>query len=98
MVFKNINTAINQELGRIKATQKAYEYRHHGKPFRTEAISFQKWFLNGLKRYEAKGAEFELIESGMVKIQWPGKVAIIRMVEDFEREYQTDYLKQELTA
>jgi hypothetical protein len=29
---------------------------------------------------------------------WPGKVAILRTVEDFHREYQTDYLKQELTV
>jgi len=27
-----------------------------------------------------------------------GKVAMLRTVEDFRREYQTDYLKQELTA
>ena len=67
MAFKNINTAINQELGRIKATQKSYEYRHHGRPFRTEAINFQDWFLNGVRRMEAKGAEFELIDSGLVR-------------------------------
>jgi hypothetical protein len=87
-----------RELARIKATQKAYEYRHHGRPFRTQPISFEQWFLNGVRRYEAKGADFELIETGMVKIQWPGKVAILRTVEDFKREYQKEYLGQELTA
>ena len=87
-----------KQLAQIKASQKAYEYRHHGRPFRTEPISFQEWFLNGIRRYEAKGAEFELIESGMVKIIWPGKVAVLRTVADFEREYQTNYLKQEATV
>jgi hypothetical protein len=87
-----------KELARIKATQKAYEIRHHGRPFRTEPINFDQWFLQGVRRYEAKGAEFELIESGMVKIQWPGKVAIFRTVDDFRREYESCYIRQEITA
>jgi hypothetical protein len=82
-----------RELARIKATQYAYEIRHHGRPFRTQPIGFEEWFLNGLRRYEAKGAKFELFP-GMVKIQWPGKVAILRTVEDFEREYNTNYLSK----
>lgn len=83
-----------RELARIKATQYAYEIRKHGKPFRTQPISFEQWFLKGLRRYEAKGAEFELIETGMVKIQWPGKIAVLRTVADFEREYETNYLSK----
>jgi hypothetical protein len=35
-----------------------------------------------------------LIESGLVRSQWPGKVAILRTVEDFEREYETNYLSK----
>jgi hypothetical protein len=98
MKFKNATTATKQQIGLISAQQHSLEYRVSGRPFRTEAISFDQWFLQGVRRYEAKGAEFELIESGMVKIQWPGKVAVLRTVADFEREYQTNYLKQEITA
>ena len=58
---------------------------------------FLEWFLNGLRHFEAKGAEFELLP-GMVKIQWPGKVTILRTVSDFKREYESCYLRQEITA
>ena len=58
---------------------------------------FSEWFLQGLRHFETNGAEFELLP-GMVKIQWPGKVAVLRSVEDFKREYQKQYLGQELTA
>lgn len=82
-----------RELARIKATQKAYEYRHHGKPFRSKPVSFEQWFLQGIRHYEAKGAEFELLP-GLVKIMWPGQLAMLRTVADFEREYETDYLSK----
>jgi hypothetical protein len=58
---------------------------------------FSEWFLNGVRTFEAKGAEFELLQ-GMVKIQWPGKVTILRTVSDFKREYESCYLRQEITA
>jgi hypothetical protein len=73
----------------IKASQKAYEYRHHGRSFRTEVPNFEQWFLAGIRKYEEMGAEFELIETGMVKIRWPGKTAILRTVEDFRAEYNS---------
>jgi hypothetical protein len=98
MKFKNATTATKQKLGLIAAQQHSLEYRVSGRPFRTEAISFDQWFLQGVRRYESKGAEFELIESGMVKIQWPGKVPMLRTVEDFRREYESCYLRQEITA
>jgi hypothetical protein len=62
-----------RELARIKATQKAWKYRKYGRPTqRPTPLSFPQWFLQGLRTFEAKGAEFELI-AGMVKITWPGK-------------------------
>jgi len=64
---------------------------------RTEPISFDQWFLQGIRRYEAKGAEFELLP-GMVKICWPGKVPMLRTVEDFKREYESCYLRHGITA
>lgn len=64
-----------------------------GRPFRTQHINFEEWFLQGIRKYEAKGAEFELLP-GMVKIVWPGKPAVLRTVEDFEREYKEKYLSK----
>jgi hypothetical protein len=73
-------------------------FRTHGGYVRTQKpVSFEKWFLNGIRTFEAKGAEFELLP-GMVKIQWPGKVAILRTVEDFKREYESCYLTYGITA
>jgi len=51
---------------------------------------FSEWFLNGIRTYEAKGAEFKLLP-GMVKIYWPGQVPMLRTVEDFKREYESCY-------
>lgn len=86
-----------RQLAQIKASQRAYKIRHHGRPFRTEPISFDQWFLQGIRKFEEKGAEFELLP-GMVKIQWPGKVPMLRTVDDFRREYESDYLRQPITA
>jgi hypothetical protein len=73
-------------------------FRTHGGYVRTQSpVSFEKWFLTGIRNYEAKGAEFELLP-GMVKISWPGRVATLRSVEDFRREYESCYLRQEITA
>lgn len=83
-----------RELSLIKAQQKAYEYRHHGRPFRTQAISFEEWVLYGIRRIEAKGAEIELLEPEMVKIQWPGRTPILRTVQDLYREYESNYLSK----
>ena len=58
---------------------------------------FAEWFLNGIRTFEAKGAEFELLP-GMVKITWPGKVPMLRTVNDLKREYQNEYIGQGMTA
>jgi hypothetical protein len=69
--------------------QKGFQaWRRHIEP-----LSFERWFLVGLRRYERKGVEFELLP-GMVKIQWPGKTAILRTIDDFEREYYNEYLSK----
>lgn len=97
MRYKNTTTAINQQLGLIAAQQHSLEKRVCGRPLRTEPVSFDQWFLQGVRRYEAKGAEFELLP-GMVKIQWPEQVPMLRTVEDFRREYESCYLRHEITA
>jgi hypothetical protein len=38
-----------------------------------------------MRKYEAKGAEFELIDTVMVKIMWPGQPVLLRTIADFER-------------
>ena len=54
---------------------------------------FSEWLLNGIRTFEAKGAEFELLP-GMVKIYWPGQVPMLRKIEDFDDEYQEEYLSK----
>ena len=75
-------------LALAKATQYRQRIARYGKEvvYNTEPISFENWFLNGIRNYEAKGAEFELLP-GIVKITWPGKVPMLRTVEDFKSEY-----------
>jgi hypothetical protein len=79
-----------REEARIKATQYAYEIRHGRDTEPKEHVSFEEWFLNGIRAFEAKGVEFELLP-GMVKIQWPGKVPVLRSLEDFHREYEVKF-------
>ena len=88
-----------RELARIKATQYRQRIARYGREavYNPEPVSFSQWFLYGIRTFEAKGAEFELLP-GMVKIQWPGKVAVLRTISDFRKEYETNYLKQEITA
>jgi hypothetical protein len=78
-----------KELARIKATQYAYEMRYgrHTKP--KEIPEFSEWFLHGIRKYEEQGADFDLIENGMIRIKWPRKVPMLRSLEDFHREYES---------
>ena len=74
-----------------KAQQYAYEIRHgrHIEP--KEKVSFEVWFLAGVRKYEERGADFDLIETGMVRIKWPRKVPVLRSLEDFHREYENKF-------
>jgi hypothetical protein len=82
-----------RELARIKATQYRQRISRYGREavYNHEPVSFEKWFLNGIRTFEAKGVEFELMP-GMVKIVWPGKVPILRTINDLKREYENEYL------
>jgi hypothetical protein len=80
-----------REEARIKATQYAYEIRHGRHTEQKEKVSFEEWFLAGVRKYEERGADFDLIETGMVRIQWPGKVSVLRSLEDFHREYEVKF-------
>ena len=85
---------MTREMARIKATQYRQRISRYGREavYNHEPVSFEKWFLNGIRRYEAKGVEFELLQ-GMVKIIWPGKVPMLRTVDDLKREYENEYLQ-----
>jgi hypothetical protein len=87
-----------REMARIKATQYRQRISRYGREavYNTETVSFEKWFLIGIRTFEAKGAEFELLP-GMVKIAWPGKVPMLRTIDDFKREYENEYI-QGITA
>jgi hypothetical protein len=67
--------------------QKGFQaWRRH-----TQPMTFERWFLIGVRRMEKKGAEFTFLCPGLVRIEWPGKPAILRTVTDFEREYYSKY-------
>jgi hypothetical protein len=61
---------------------------------KSEPVEFEKWFLISLRKCEKKGAEFTFLCPGLVRIQWPGQVTMLRTLEDFEREYQEEYLSK----
>lgn len=56
------------------------------------SVSFETWMLLGIKRIQWYGAEIELLEPSMVRIQFPGKPAILRTIENFRDEYENEYL------
>jgi hypothetical protein len=81
-----------REQARVIATQHAY-WKRHGCQIRAKnPVSFEKWFLLGIRRQEKKGAEFTFLCPGLVRISWPGKPAMLRTLADFEREFDNDYL------
>ncbi len=61
---------------------------------KTNPVEFDKWFLISLRKCETKGAEFTFLCPGLVRIQWPEKVPMLRTLQDFEREFQEDYLSK----
>ena len=89
---------MTREMARIKATQYRQRISRYSREavYNTESVSFDQWFLNGIRTFEAKGAEFELLP-GMIKITWPGKVPMLRTVNDLKREYKNEFL-QGITA
>ena len=54
-------------------------------------VSFETWFLVGVRKMEKKGAEFTFLYPSVVRIEWPGKPAILRTVADFERKYLSKF-------
>lgn len=92
MTFKNINTATNQILGRVAGCQ------HHAwgirNPSRHRSIydkplEFEPWLLKGMNRaYEKFGTEFETVGPGLMRIKMKNGKALLRTLEDFQREHK----------
>ncbi|MDD2261627.1 MAG: hypothetical protein PHC31_07280 [Clostridia bacterium] len=92
MKFKNINTAINQELGRIAGVQ------HHAWGIKNptgqrsvfdKPLEFNDWLLKGMNRaYEKFGTEFETVCPGLMRIKMKNGKTLLRTLEDFQREHK----------
>jgi hypothetical protein len=84
-----------RELARIKATQKAYEYRHYGRPtHRPEPLKFKEWLLQGIEHYKQQGFKFELVTNSMMWISKPGQNSMLITAENFREEYEKEYLSK----
>ncbi|HEY5124441.1 MAG TPA: hypothetical protein VIK14_11965 [Ignavibacteria bacterium] len=79
-----------REEARIKATQYAYEIRHgrHTEP--KEHVSFKEWFLNGVRKYESMGVEFDFLTAGLVRMTKNEK-SVLRTVQNFKDEYESQF-------
>lgn len=92
MAFKNINTAIKQELGRIAGVQ------HHAWGIRNptgqksifdKPLEFEPWLLQGMNyHYKKYGTEFETVAPGLMRIKVKGKMPMLRTLHDFKREHK----------
>jgi len=93
MAYKNINSATNAILGRVSGCQHHHINARYGKQRynnTSKPLDFDQWLLSGIRYYESKGYEFELIAEGdvrLVRIRKEGK-SKLRTLADFEREHK----------
>ena len=73
-----------------KAQQYAYEIRNGRHPKPKEYVSFEAWFLTGIRKYESKGVEFEFLTDGLVRMTKNGK-SVLRTVQNFREEYESKF-------
>jgi len=73
-----------------KAQRYAYEKRHGRHTDQKEKPEFSVWFLNGVRKYEAKGIEFEFLTDGLVRMTKNGK-SVFRTVQNFKDEYESQF-------
>lgn len=91
MAFKNINTAIKQELGRIAGTQhKAWGLRNPSeKSVYVPPLEFNEWLIKGMNYYnQTRGYEFETVRPGLMRIKRPGLPNLLRTLSDYRREHK----------
>jgi hypothetical protein len=89
-------TGYTRELARIKAIQKAWEYRHYGRPMKKpEPMSFKEWLLRGMEHYKKEyGFTFELVTPSLMRINRPGQNSLLRTYANFRDEYENEYLSK----
>lgn len=92
MAFKNINTAIKQELGRIAGVQHhAWKIRNSSgqKSIFQKPLEFNAWLLKGMNYHNEKyGTEFETVRPGLMRIKTKDGKRFLRTLEDFQREHE----------
>jgi len=77
------------------AVQHAYFNRHGGRQTqRSTPMSFKEWLTQEIEKYQKQGLAFELVAPGLMRIKRPGQTNLLRTAEDFQREYQNDYLSK----
>ncbi len=97
MRFKNINTAIDQELGRIRGVQNhtqgaEYTITTHEKSIFDKPLEFDPWLLKGMNyHYEKYGTEFQTVGPGLMRIIPKNGEPFLRTWEDFHREWEIYY-------
>ena len=90
-----MSATYTRELSRIKATQKAYEYRHYGKT--AKFLNFDDWFNWTVNKIRSKGAKVEIV-CKVVFITWPGQDLTAFTMLDFATEYQVYRMGRRVTA
>ena len=85
-----------RELARIKATQKAWEYRKYGRSMKKpEPMCFSEWLRAGIEHYHKEcGFSFELVTPSLMRIKRPGQDSLLRTAASFREEYEKEYLSK----
>lgn len=97
MAFKNINTAINQELGRIAGVQHKYlgiRNQSGERSIYSKPKEFEVWFNQGIAFYESRGYKFQWLSLTTLKVTLPNGKTGKRELSDFEDEYENEYKRQ----
>ncbi len=88
-----------RQLAQIKASQRAYEIRHHGRP--TTVLTFEQWANRRFEFLEDKGTQ---IESGTIngekafRFTKPSGDTIVIKLTEIRADYERNYLRQGITA
>ena len=92
MKFKNMNTAINQELGRI-AGQQHHAWGIRNTPPVKKPLEFAQWVLKGKEHFEMKGFKFfGFPQTRTITAISPVGLVTIRSVRSYWNEYVNEYL------
>lgn len=99
MVFRNINTATNQILGRTAGTQHyAWGIRNpsrgEGRSIYDKPLPFETWFNRGLEVYRKRGFQFKFLDLTTLQVTLPDGRKGKRSVDDYYQEWEAEYCSQ----